>query len=244
MVGNTKQRTLIDVQVQVLTCNNCGLSKNCRSPIPVSTKISHPKYIVLGEAPGQIEDRKGEPFSGPAGTFLRRSLQRAGLSPSDGAWMNTVSCYPSEHKTPAADEVQACRKNLRDQLEVLPTSYVLVCGAVALNAVMPNAQLTYASGVPYLVHGKVMFPVYHPAFILRSRVAQSGWDRDLTNFARMVNLNSVPAWQDLQHGHCAYCNRGVMENGVTCSQHERLFNQDSIWKAPKVVKAKPLQLFD
>lgn len=112
--------------------------------------------------------------------------------------------------------------------------YVLVCGAVALHAVLPHAEMTYASGVPVLAHGKVLFPVYHPAYILRSRQALTGWERELRIFAGMVNdpTITVSDAQALTY-HCLYCNAEHQPRKLTCDKHEKWLRQDQHRTMPK-----------
>lgn len=225
-------RTLNDVKAQILTCLNCDLSDHCRQPIPVRTVNSNPDYLVVGEAPGQVEDRRGEPFVGPAGAFLKRELRRAGLFPSDGAFLNAVSCFPKERKTPTAEEVNACRQNLYDQLDVLETRPTLVCGSVALKALLPHADITYASGIGLNAHGKLLYPVYHPAYVLRSRLVLESWQRQIREFATMVETGAP-----LVSHRCLYCNGYRVGIHPTCPRHLKWWQQDNfrIVTKPKVV---------
>lgn len=234
-LASHKALTLNDVKAKVLTCVSCGLSQHCRSPIPISFKARHPRYLVVGEAPGRIEDRQGEPFVGPAGTFLRRSLRRAGLSPLDGAYLNAVSCWPSEQRTPQASEIDACRNNLHEQLAVMSPVHVLVCGSVALQALIPHATLTYAIGAPVNIHHKTLFAVYHPAYILRQRSALEGWERDLRIFRSLVDSPECLSWDDLNREHCLYCSSRRMPYDIVCHRHDKWLQQDSYVKPGKVV---------
>lgn len=183
------------------------------------------KFIVVGEAPGAVEDRKGEPFVGPAGTFLKRELRRVGLRGGDGIFMNAVSCFPRLNKTPTPEEIKACKVNLFSQLEVARASNVLVCGSIALKALLPHAEITYAQGQPIHAHGKVLFPVYHPAYVLRTRVALDGWIRQLRWFAGMVEGVYSPNSIQSLTSHCMYCNQGKMTS-LTCHKHESLLLKD------------------
>lgn len=235
-------RTLQDVQIQILTCTNCGLNSACNSPIPIHTQaIPNIRYLLIGEAPGKIEDLKGVPFTGPAGMFMRKALRRAGLRPTDGGYMNAVSCYPAETGTPTAAEVTACKHNLFAQLDVTETPYVLVVGSIALTSLLPNAQLSSAMGGPIEVHGKQLFPVYHPSYILRakSREILALWDRHLRRFAEMVEGREVTR-DTLQIINCAYCSGQRMNNSPVCIRCEGQFEKDKM--RPKFKYAKPPQL--
>lgn len=235
-------RILNDVKAQVYTCQMCELSSQCRSPIPIhSPSRTAPRFLVLGEAPGQVEDQKGEPFVGPAGLFLKRALKKAGLSPSDGGYLNTVSCYPRIDKTPDAAHVSACSNNLFDQLALYPTIPTLVCGSVALTALLPHATITYAAGVPIIAHNRTLFPIYHPSYILRSRGVMESWERQLRVFSLLVNTDMVPSWEDLHRTHCLYCSAGYLPRTYTCPRHAGLWTKDT--KPPKRKPVPHPQLF-
>lgn len=144
---------------------------------------------MLGEAPGRVEDERGEPFVGPAGKLLRKHLVAAGLDPREMAFINTVCCYPA--RTPTSEEVDACHGNFLAQLTLVRPEFVLVLGAVALNSLRPGARISEIRGQPWtrsLLAGgrRVYFPTYHPAAVLRNRLLTRVWRTDLENFQRLV----------------------------------------------------------
>jgi len=237
-------KSLMDVRIQILTCTRCGLNSNCNSPIPIAADdLNAIRYLVLGEAPGKIEDLKGEPFRGPAGSFLRKSLRRAGLRPSDAGYLNAVCCFPAEEKTPTPVEISACRGNLYDQLDAVEASCVLVVGSTALTALLPNAVLTYSMGAPIEAHDKMLFPVYHPAYILRSSGREIGalWLRHLARFADMVNGVRTTR-QSLGYSNCIYCSAMVLPARYYCARHESKWESDIVRKRPRNIPPPQLQL--
>lgn len=129
----------LPIRAQILTCTNCSLSSQCRSPVPFSGMNPNP-YVVIGEAPGKVEDDRGEPFVGPAGSLLRRAIDKVfkGEMSDYFSYLNAVSCYPPS--TPTVKQVRACRDNLEGQLEVLRPRYGLVCGGTALGAFLPDEK--------------------------------------------------------------------------------------------------------
>jgi DNA polymerase len=200
---------------------------------------------VVGEAPGKQEDAKGEPFVGPAGQFLRRSLRKAGLRPTDGAYFNAVSCYPDAVRTPQAEHVDACRGNLYAQLDIIDSPYVLVCGKVAFNALMPMGELTLAMGGPIDYGNKVLFPIYHPSYILRSNSRSVGdlFDRHLSIFASLVD--GAPVTRDsLQIMNCIYCHGARMGGKIVCIRHEGKLLKDVMRKRTKLANVTQGTLFD
>jgi uracil-DNA glycosylase len=135
------------------------------------------------------EDEAGEPFVGPSGRLLRKTLATVGFEPDKLAYFNTVSCYPA--RTPTDEEMSACLGNLIAQILVIQPRYVLVAGSVALRGLGRRDRITDARGRPWkreLNDGghRTYFPVWHPAAILRNRTLYAGWRRDLELFRELV----------------------------------------------------------
>lgn len=233
---NTTRRSINSVKAQVLTCVNCELSSECRQPIPLTAPGyidpagANPKFLVLGEAPGQMEDRKGEPFVGPAGRYLKSAMKRVGIWPSDGIYLNTVSCFPAKRGTPTPDHVNACRINLYDQLDLYPNLPLLICGSVATRAVLPQVELAYASGEILSFWNRDAMIIYHPSYILRSRMVEDAWLRHLGIFQRLVYDDYRP-----EHIRCIYCTRqSCMPGAPYCTQHHSKWKSDTTRKKVKV----------
>ena len=129
------------------------------------------RLVVLGEGPGEQEDRKGEPFVGPAGQMLDQMLEKVlGLSRSQAYILNMVKCRPPRNRNPQPEELQACRPFLLAQLASIRPDFVLVMGTVASRALWGEGitrarghwhELTWPEG-----QARAM-PTFHPAYLLR-----------------------------------------------------------------------------
>lgn len=243
MTGRPRSgKTVAQVIRQVATCTNCELVRNCRSPVPLtipymSPKSHHPSmralsaatYMVVGEAPGRVEDHQNTPFIGPSGQFLRRALQRSGLDPSNGYYLNVVSCWP--HGTPLPIHIKSCRGNLFDQLQCVDVKPVLVCGNVALSSIMPKVAMMNVAGRAIPVHGKIIYPVNHPAYVefRASRDTQLNWQTQIDRFRLLVEGVDIDT-----AASCLYCNKSRVKGSQTCHKHDSLFAQDSYWKPASV----------
>jgi len=217
---------ITETRISVIQCTDCELSQTCRTPIPfnVPSASRGEHFIVLGEAPGRIEDRKGQAFQGPAGTYLRRALKRAGLDPTNGIYMNVVCCFP--HGTPKPEHIAACRRNLYNQLMCFHKDdmRMLVCGNIALHSLLPHGEMKNIMGewvyVPtFNMH---MVPVWHPSFVAfkASRDGQIRWQRDIDAFA------GIPTGMT----HCVYCTKSRADGYFTCWKHRELWRKDTTWK--------------
>lgn len=158
-----------------LECVLCGLCEGRTQVVPAEGPRTA-RVMLVGEAPGPDEDRLGRPFIGRAGKVLRRELEASGWDPAQVWITNTVKCFPHELRegrkkirAPTPQEAQACRPNLRRELETLRPSLVVALGRTA-------AQQLTGQVVPSLeaVRGSVLrtrdelgdvpvFVTYHPS---------------------------------------------------------------------------------
>jgi DNA polymerase len=139
-----------------LECTGCELYKGTTQTVfskgPVTARV-----VFIGEQPGDIEDRRGEPFVGPAGKLLDRAVAEAGLDPNDIYTTNTVKHFKFKatdtgkrriHQTPDAHDVAACRPWLVAELGLLAPDVVVALGATAAKALFGSAfRVTKSRGV-------------------------------------------------------------------------------------------------
>lgn len=139
-----------------LECTGCPLYRDTTQTVfskgPVSARL-----VFVGEQPGDQEDRRGEPFVGPAGKLLDRAVDAVGLDPADIYTTNVVKHFKHKatetgkrriHATPDAADVAACRPWLVAEFELLAPSVVVALGATAAKALFgPGFKVTQSRGV-------------------------------------------------------------------------------------------------
>jgi DNA polymerase len=112
---------------------------------------------MVGEQPGDQEDKRGEPFVGPAGRLLDRALEEAGIAREDAYVTNAVKHFKFRqtsgkrriHETPDRAEARACRPWLEAELRLIDPSVVVALGATAAKAILgPAFRVTKERGVP------------------------------------------------------------------------------------------------
>lgn len=218
------------VRLRILTCNRCPLSEKCRAPVPFSSPTT-PRFLVVGEAPGRMEDYAGIPFHGPAGGVLRKNLRKVGLDPNSAGYMNAVCCWPapSGMKAPDRTHTDACAIHLKAQLELFPARMVLLTGATALRAILPGADLKFAIGRDFRLYDKQFFTVWHPSYIQRNWHLLGTWVRNLATFEHLV---TDPDYYGI-YPTCIYCNATRDDTLQTCRRHRARFEQDSRWPTYK-----------
>ncbi|HZH19415.1 MAG TPA: UdgX family uracil-DNA binding protein [Geodermatophilus sp.] len=112
------------------------------------------RVVFVGEQPGDQEDRKGEPFVGPAGRLLDRALGDAGIERRDAYITNAVKHFrftptPKRriHQTPGPEHLRACRPWLEAEFAVLQPEVVVCLGATAAKALIsPSFRITKERG--------------------------------------------------------------------------------------------------
>src|SRR5439155_2799665 len=115
------------------------------------------RLVLVGEQPGDVEDRRGEPFVGPAGQLLDRAVADAGLDPAQTYTTNAVKHFkftPAAggkrriHATPDSHEVGACRPWLVAEFALLQPEVVVALGATAAKALFgPSFRVTKSRGI-------------------------------------------------------------------------------------------------
>jgi len=162
-------RELKRVRDELGDCRRCALCQNRRTLV-FGVGDPDADLVVMGEAPGDHEDRKGEPFVGPSGQMLDKMLVHVlGLQRSEAYILNVVKCRPPRNRNPLPDEVEACRPFLEAQLRAIQPKMVLLLGGVAFKALFrTNEGITRVRGQWRDYHGVPVMPTFHPAYLLRN----------------------------------------------------------------------------
>lgn len=177
--GNRKRAALSEIQRAAAVCKACDLWKNATQTVFGEGKPGA-IFMMVGEQPGDSEDRKGHPFVGPAGRLLDSALAEAGIDRKDVYLTNLVKHFkwsPAErgkrriHKKPKDSEIEACRPWLVAELEVVKPKVLVCLGASAAQSLLgkdfrvsrQRGQVVDSQLAPAVV------ATVHPSSILRAR---------------------------------------------------------------------------
>jgi DNA polymerase len=158
-------------------CRGCELYKDATQVVFGRGRKSA-ELMLVGEQPGDKEDRDGEPFVGPAGRLLDRALEEAGIDRSDAYVTNAVKHFKWKpkgnrrlHQTPRAGEIEACKPWLQAEVEAVKPQAVLAMGATAARSLFgPKVKVTKDRGRPLESPlAPVAAVTIHPSAILRLR---------------------------------------------------------------------------
>lgn len=152
----------------IADCTRCELAESRRQTV-FGIGNRDADWMIVGEAPGAEEDRRGEPFVGRAGQMLDEILRAIGQSRDSVFIANTLKCRPPDNRDPKPAEAAACRDYLERQIALVQPKVILAVGKIAAQNLLgcddPVAAMRDRAhdhnGIPLVV-------TYHPAYLLRS----------------------------------------------------------------------------
>jgi DNA polymerase len=182
----------------VAGCRACSLCESRRHTV---FGVGHPRAhcMVVGEAPGEQEDQRGEPFVGAAGQLLDRMLAALGLTrdeapPARQVFIaNTLKCRPPRNRNPSAEELATCQPFLERQVALVQPRVILAMGAFAVRSLLgSDAPIGRLRGQVHHWHGVPLVVTYHPAYLLRQPADKArAWD-DLCLAASCLAAGNLP----------------------------------------------------
>ncbi|HEY5989435.1 MAG TPA: UdgX family uracil-DNA binding protein [Streptosporangiaceae bacterium] len=129
--------SLRELAEEAASCTRCELYRRATATV-FGEGRSQARLVLVGEQPGDAEDKQGHPFVGPAGKLLDRALQDSGIRREDAYVTNAVKHFKWEprgkrriHQRPNGSEIKACRHWLEAELEVIDPRVVVALGATA-----------------------------------------------------------------------------------------------------------------
>lgn len=155
---------------RVAVCERCDLHAT-RTQTVFGVGSRNADLMIIGEAPGAEEDRRGEPFVGKAGQLLNSMLNAIGIAREQAYIANILKCRPPANRDPRPEEVAACSDYLARQVHLIAPRVILAVGRVAAqNLLNESTPIGKMRGQRY-TYGATQIPLivtYHPAYLLRS----------------------------------------------------------------------------
>lgn len=158
------------LRARVAQCTDCELYKS-RTQTVFGVGDEHAEWMIIGEAPGADEDRKGEPFVGRAGQLLNAMLAAIGLKREEVYIANVLKSRPPNNRDPRPEEVAACEPYLHRQVALIKPKIILVVGRIAAQSLLKTDQtIGKLRGRKHIYpQGSIPLVVtYHPAYLLRN----------------------------------------------------------------------------
>jgi len=174
----TVERQMQEIKERTLACTDCRLSET-RTKVVFGEGNPQAKLVLVGEGPGDNEDKTGRPFVGRAGRLLEEVLTEIGLQREELWIANVIKCRAcivdesgrAKNRPPRADEVRACSKWLDAQLALINPPVIVCIGAPAANLLIhKNFKMTKERGQWFTdsTYAPYVMAALHPAYILRN----------------------------------------------------------------------------
>ena len=174
------------LQQRVANCTRCELAAS-RTQTVFGVGNHDADWLIIGEAPGAEEDRRGEPFVGRAGQLLDQMLQAIGQSRDSVFIANILKCRPPDNRDPKPGEAAACRAYLERQIALVQPKIILAVGKIAAqNLLECNDPVGRMRGKAHALGEIPLVVTYHPAYLLRSPSQKKKAWSDLCLAARLA----------------------------------------------------------
>jgi uracil-DNA glycosylase family 4 len=174
-VTDAERRSALEaIAAEARVCTRCRLHETRTQAVPGEGSPST-EVVLVGEGPGEQEDRQGRPFVGASGQLLAELIGSLGWERDDVFITNVVKCRPPGNRDPQPDEIGACAPYLRRQLEVLDPAVVVTVGKHSLGTFRPGERIGRAHGTTTPAdpatgaRDALVFAMYHPAYALYQR---------------------------------------------------------------------------
>lgn len=160
---------LRQLAVEVAACQKCSLCQTRKQTV-FGVGNPHADLVFVGEAPGEEEDRQGEPFVGRAGQLLTDIIEKGmKLRREDVYICNVLKCRPPGNRDPNPEEVHHCEPYLLRQLALIQPKVICALGRHAAHTLLKSDESTgRLRGRWHNYHGIPLRVTYHPAYLLRS----------------------------------------------------------------------------
>lgn len=176
----------------VAGCTACRLCESRRNTVfGVGHTRAH--WMVIGEAPGEQEDLRGEPFVGPAGQLLDSMLRALGLTrdeapPEQQVFIaNTLKCRPPRNRNPEPEELARCEPFLQRQIALVQPRIILAMGRFAVQSLLRSSEpIGRLRGRVHQYQGVPLVVTYHPAYLLRQPMDKARAWEDLCLAAEVM----------------------------------------------------------
>ena len=186
-------------------CRGCNLWVNATQTVFGEGSPSA-EVMLVGEQPGDQEDRQGHPFVGPSGKLLDTALEEAGIDRNRVYITNSVKHFKFVviergrrlHKKPSAGEIRACNPWLQEEIRLLKPRVIVALGATAAQALLGKQfRVTQDRGKPVASEkAEAVFATVHPSAVLRARdqdreQARDEFFRDIQNVAAYLRSHKA-----------------------------------------------------
>jgi len=186
-------KTLAELKEAVHAFTGCSLKKTATNTVFADGNPDS-RIMLIGEAPGAEEDKKGIPFCGASGKLLDSMLGHIGLTRAEGFYItNTIFWRPPGNRQPTPEEIELCRPFVEKHVALVNPRVLLLVGGTATKAMLGESRgITKLRGQIFdysnpLLEGQIpTHVIYHPSFLLRQPLAKRQAWHDLLQLKKSL----------------------------------------------------------
>ncbi len=187
---------------QVRICQKCDLCQTRTNAVPGKGNLNA-EIILIGEAPGRNEDKKGEPFVGSAGKRLNEILLDAGINRDDVYITNIVKCRPPNNRVPTKNEEKSCLDYINEEISIINPKVVCIMGNTAYNTLLGGKEISKNHGNFVEKDGRTFFITYHPAATIYNQKLIDELKEDFKKVSALLGQNDDS--NGYEERWCSYC---------------------------------------
>ncbi len=177
---------LLQLQQQCSHCQRCALA-DTRTNLVFGDGCPDTPIVLIGEGPGEQEDKQGIPFVGRAGKLLDQMLDIIGLNRNQYYICNIVKCRPPHNRDPLNTEQDACIDWLNQQLHIIQPKIIICLGRIAAcRLIRSDYKITKEHGQWIQKDGVWMTAIYHPSALLRDESKRPETFDDLKSIQKKI----------------------------------------------------------
>jgi len=172
----SKAERLAEIRPGILACTKCSHLVRSRKQVVFGVGNPEAELMFVGEAPGEDEDRQGEPFVGRAGELLTKIITAMGFARGEVYIANVLKCRPDMppgepgNRKPRPDEMQTCLPYLRQQIEIIQPHVLVALGSTAMQGLIGDTSaMARLRGRWHEFADIPLMATYHPAYLLRNQ---------------------------------------------------------------------------
>lgn len=174
------------LQQDCLHCHRCALSET-RTNVVFGTGNPQAEILLIGEGPGENEDKTGIPFVGRAGKLLDDMLAMIDLDRTKVYIANIVKCRPPQNRDPLNTEQEACIQWLQEQIALIQPKLIICLGRIAAKiCIRQEFKITQEHGKWFAKDGVEYMALYHPAALLRDPRKRPETFEDLKSLQKRI----------------------------------------------------------
>ncbi|MDR0726504.1 MAG: uracil-DNA glycosylase [Rickettsiales bacterium] len=174
-----------EISQTINRCTNCPLCQTRNKAVP-GEGPANAKIMLIGEAPGHVNDEQGRPFVGHGGQILNKILDKCGVKREDLFITNVMKCWPPENRKPTRKEIDLCKPYLFQQIKAVNPELIIALGGVAYETITgQKIKVKENCGKVFEFDGQKVGLCIHPNAL---RYVKGGFESLADQFSKVINM--------------------------------------------------------